>query len=162
MEILKFTDIEDLYLFMCDMVDNDSKNITAVLFYDEALELMRYFLEDYDIEVGHIEIGTHDYNGYDREYYVSIGSDYTLDVCPAMPNYDKKFGYVPVQEADIILYSGDAKQSIVKVNDCEESIQIEFDPYEDLCGDCCYDCLSCPQGIDHVVQLIAEYLRNNT
>ena len=51
MEILNYKDIEDLYWFMCDLVEHDSKNVTAVLFYDDALELMRYFIEDYDVEI---------------------------------------------------------------------------------------------------------------
>jgi hypothetical protein len=154
MEILKYKDIEDLYWFMCDLVEHDNKNVTAVLFYDDALELMRNFIEDYDVEIGNIEIGNHDYNGYDKEYYVSIGSDYTLDVCPAMPHFKQDFGYVPVQGVDVILYHGDVKQSIVTVNDCDESFQIEFgEDSDDNCSLC--SCGSCPI-LEYIIALLGK------
>lgn len=158
MEIMKFKDIEDVYGFMSDIVTSDSKNITAVLFYEQAEELMRLFLEDLDVTVGHIEIGNHDYSNYSREYYVSIDSDLILDVCPVMPHYKQDFGYVPIQEADIILYDESAKQSIVRINDCKESYQIEFGYDEDECGNCCNDCCSCSKSLCTAIRLFMNLL----
>jgi len=159
MEILKFKDIEDLYSFMCAISQGEEKNITAVLNYDDAVELMRCFLDDVIVEVGHLEIGEYDYNGYDKEYYVSIDTDLILDVCPAMPHYNKEFGYVPVQEADIILYGGDVKQSIVSINDAKESFQIEIDDEDDeLLIECSGQCPLCSEGF---IQRLIEMIKNS-
>lgn len=154
MEILRFYDECDLCSYMIDMA-NHGKSVTAVLNYEEAAELMRNLLEEPDVEVGHLEIGNHDYNGYDKEYYVSIDSDFIIDVCPAMPHYDVKFGYVPVQESDVILYSGDVKYAIVDINNSDTSYQIEFD-IDDYNGfpEECID--KCPLCSTQVLQMLAK------
>lgn len=161
MEILKFEDECDLYSYMCRLVD-DKRNVTAVLHYEEAVELMRCFLEDFDVEVGHLEIGDSDYNGYDKEYYVSIDTDRILDVCPVMPHYDVEFGYVPIQEADVILYRGDVKQAIVEVNDPKTSFQIEYvdedDTFIDGILSGCTD--KCPLYNEAVLRLLAKLLQS--
>lgn len=151
MEILEFKDIYNLYLFMTEIAETENKVITAVLHFEDAAELVKYLTADDEVLIGHIDIADYDYNGYDREFYVSLDTDFILDVCPVIPNYDNKGNYVPMQETDIMLYGGDVKQAIVNVNDCKENFEIKFVDDED------YDAKEAFLGI---IDMIDDFLKH--
>ena len=140
MKRLYFEDFASCADYMIEKSKN-GVNVTAALFYDEALELIREFMVYSDIEVGGIAIAPLCYDGYDKEYYITLSCYGTLDVEPAW-NDDR---YLDA-DADLMLVCGDASCFILKdipIEQCREIyIGIEEDTEED-CGDCCGDCNIC-------------------
>lgn len=93
------------------MVDKaqDGYYTVAVLFYEDAVELLRHMMLFDDITIASIEIKPETYDGYNKEYYVSLAEDMVLSVEPAYSN-----GQYLRAEADLTLIDGDASSSIIK------------------------------------------------
>lgn len=108
MKILNFINYAEVSEYMLEKA-KCGKNVTATLFLDEAIELMRNLMSYEEIEVGCIEIEQEEYNGYSKEYYVSLSNDMVLIVEQAWC----KEGYL-YAEPDIMLIDGDANSKILK------------------------------------------------
>lgn len=57
--------------------------VVAALHYDRAIEVMRELLGYEDVEVSAFDIAPIEYDGYDKEFYVSLADDMVLTVKPA-------------------------------------------------------------------------------
>ena len=93
--------------------------IVATVFYDDAIELIKYILKDDDIKISILDISPFNLNGYNREYYVSISEDYEFAVEPAFSE-----GRYLDTMADVILIDGDARYNIVKKNKDSECVEL--------------------------------------
>ena len=128
-----FKTYADLSRYMIETSEEDTF-IVATLFYEDAIELMHEILKDGDIVVEAIEIKPEIYNGYNREYYVSL-SGLTLSIEPAYSGNR----YLRT-DADIMLLEGSVSSEIlpyVDIDNCVEiSIGINYDyDYEDDIGE---------------------------
>lgn len=82
MKKIKLDNIEELAEIMHEDAHDDNC-VTAILFYDEAIELMRELL-CYDCVIPEaFEIMPKDWDGYDKEYFVQLSDDMMLAVEPA-------------------------------------------------------------------------------
>ena len=82
MKKIKLDNITELAEIMHEDV-HDGNCVAAILFYDEAIELMRELL-CYDCVIPEsFEISPEDWNGYGQEYFVQLGDDMMLAVEPA-------------------------------------------------------------------------------
>lgn len=108
MEILFFNDYKEIGEYMYNKAIL-GHNITATLFFDDAVGLMRYLLQYDSIDIGGIDIASMEYNGYSKEYYVTLSEDLTLDVEEAW-HIDKYL----MAEPDIMLIDGNASSTIIK------------------------------------------------
>ena len=105
MEILFFNDYTEIGEYMYEKA-NDGCNITATLFLEDTIGLMRDLMSYEDIEIGGIDVAQMEYNGYSKEYYVTLSEDLVLDVEPA---WNVK-GYLSA-EPDIMLIDGNASST---------------------------------------------------
>lgn len=126
MDKYTFENHGDLSGYMADMAQ-DGYSTIAVLFYDDAIKLMRELMYYEDISVDAIDIQPYPHKGYDREYYVTLADDLVLSVEPAY--YDDRY---LMTDADIILVSGKAHSSILKVLDNKKCRELEIDLSEDI------------------------------
>jgi hypothetical protein len=108
MERKFFDSCEDLCEYMIDQAQNGTYSV-AVLFYDDAMWLIREFAKYDDIDIEALNIEPYDYNFYGKEYYVSLANDMVLSVEPAYVD-----GRYLSTEADIMLVDGDACSTILK------------------------------------------------
>ncbi|MDO5398772.1 MAG: hypothetical protein Q4G33_12670 [bacterium] len=108
MEILFFNNYKEIGEYMYNKAIF-GHNITAALFFDDAVGLIRYLLQYDNIDIGGIDIAAMEYNGYSKEYYVTLSEDLTLDVEEAW-HIDKYL----MAEPDIMLIDGDASSAIIK------------------------------------------------
>lgn len=108
MRRLFFDTHEDVSEYMVSMA-KDGKCIEAVVYYDEAMSLIRDFAQFEDVEFEALSIEPYDYDRYDKEFYVYLDSDMVLSVEPT-----KMDGVYLNSEADIHLVDADASSSILK------------------------------------------------
>lgn len=132
-----FGDYEELSDYMIDKAQ-DGYYTVAVLFYNEALGLLRELMSYDDIELEALDIKPEEYDGYDKEYYVSLADDMVASVEPAYVD-----GRYLNAEADLTLIDGDASSAIIKnipENKCREIyIGISEDEMEGYDFDSIYD-----------------------
>ena len=118
MKSITFNDIKSLADYM--IVQSKHKlYIVATVFYDDAIELIKYILKDDDIKISILDISPFNLNGYNREYYVSISEDYEFAVEPAFSE-----GRYLDTMADVMLIDGDARYNIVKKNKDSECVEL--------------------------------------
>jgi hypothetical protein len=133
MELLKFEDYAEIGNYMYETA-LDGEAISAVLYYDDMIDIMKWLLEYDDIDVGNITI----IEEYPHEYYVTLDECLYLNIKPVI-GYD---GNAIKENVDIMLFDGDVPNSIALCNsDCVQK-EISYNE-DDFCGDCCADCSSC-------------------
>ena len=98
---------------------SDGYNITSTLFVGDAMELLRTLIQYEEIDIGEINISQPEYNGYNKEYYISLSNDMILNVQAAQVDN----GYI-FAEPDIMLIHGDASSSIIKTMNLDDCIEI--------------------------------------
>ena len=137
MDRIFFYDIAELGNFMYESAEDESLTISSVMLYDKAVELIRWLMTYDDITVGSINIENEAYNGYKKEFYITLDSDLILDVTPAYKFKTEKSsaGYTDI-DADLILYDGDANSRIAIQSECLNKFEIVFD---EECEDSDYD-----------------------
>lgn len=109
----------DLSRYMIETAEEDIY-IVATLFYEDAIELMHEILKDGDIVAEAIEIKPEIYDGYNREYYVSLVG-LTLSVEPAYSG-NRYF----MTDADIMLLEGCVSADILPYVDIEKCVEISI------------------------------------
>lgn len=140
MDCLYISDLYELAEYMTYCIE-DKSEVVAVLFFEDAKELMRIFLSDYQMDVGLIDITNVEYDGYEGEYYISLSSDGMLSVEPAWG----EDMYLQTC-ADLLLIDGDASSDIVLRNigsECKELCFTEYDDEDEECCDCHSECCGC-------------------
>lgn len=136
-----FDNHEELCDYMIDRAQ-DGFYTVAVLFYKDAIALIRELMMFDDIDVEALDIRPPEYSGYDKEYYVSLADDLILSVEPVF--VDNR--YLDA-EADLTLVDGNASSVILKhihENKCHEIyIGENYDSFYECTDDCkkcvCYD-----------------------
>ena len=138
MERLEFNDIADLGNLLYELATEEESVVTAVLFYDEAQELLRWLMQYEDVNIGHIDFKHEDY-GYDGEYYITLDTDLFLDVKPVKKNSN----YTCI-DTDALFLDGDANSKIAVINDdcLKFELVFNFDEDDDR-FECDEDCDNC-------------------
>lgn len=103
-----FKNYEELSDYMIDKAQ-DGLYTVAVLFYNDAINLLRELMRCDDVEIEALDIKPEEYNRYSKEYYVSMADDMIVSVEPAYV-----CGRYLDAEADLILIDGDASSAIIK------------------------------------------------
>ncbi len=112
-----FEDYKKLSDYIVENAQNGFYTVT-VLFYDDALALLRELIRYKDVNIEALDIKPVEYDGYDKEYYVSLADDMVASVEPAYVG-DRYLN----AEADLTLIVGDASSAIIKnlpANKCRE------------------------------------------
>lgn len=131
MKRIVFNDHSTLAAVMLESAKH-GKTVYAALFYDDAVALMREFMKIPSINCGGIDISPYDYNGYDMEYYVSIDSDFLLNVEEAYGEANKYHGGgYKLYDADEVYVDGKASSAIIAFIDESKCFEISFSYDED-------------------------------
>lgn len=134
MTVLQIRQIETLAEYMIAGARN-GKYIVSVLFYYEAIDLMRELMRYKEIVPVSFEITEPECKGYDGEYYVSLyGYDNEYDdsiYLSVEPVFHK--GKMLKAEAEVTLIDGDARSSILKDIPDGSCLQLDFDAYKEEC-----------------------------
>lgn len=130
MEKIIFNDYKTLADIM--LKSADAGNTTYVVcFFENAVKLLKELMSFKETTIGGIEIAEENYRGYSKEYYISLGDDYIIDVQPA---YDKNLkdgkGAYYMFEAEKVFIDGDANSAIIKNIDKNICYEIEFNTDE--------------------------------
>lgn len=118
MDRMTFNTYNELAEYMFTKAD-DGYNITSTLFVGDAMELLKMLMRYEEIDIGEINISQPEYNGYDKEYYISLSSDMTLNVQAAQVD-----GIYIYAEPDIMLIHGYASSSIIKKMNRDDCVEI--------------------------------------
>lgn len=155
-----FDNHKELCEYMIDKAQDEMYSV-AVLFYDDAIKLIREIMMYDDIEVEALEIKPYEYDCYDKEYYVSLADDMIVSVEPAFAG-----GRYLDAEADLTLIDGNANSAILKHlqgNKCHEIyIGEDEDTYDDCCKehDTCNDDCHKDELLDKIFEN-AELIKDN-
>lgn len=156
MNAILFDDFANMGNHIYEIADS-GKTAAAALFLEDATDLMKWLLEYNDVFVKTINI--EEYDAW--EYYVILDSNMGLSVLPA---YTTEGIVIPHDEVDVMLFDKDAAPELYMCNNCLQ-YRIEYNPEDDICGDCCEDCMNCSHNqaadaIDSAFGFI-EYLIDN-
>lgn len=111
MERIRFDSLSELAEYMVETVDFGDC-VTAVLFEEDAMKLIKEFALYDDVDLWDLEISKEEVNGYYKEYYISLfvlENRMTLWASPAWNGDQCLF-----DDSDLILIDGKASYSIVK------------------------------------------------
>ena len=102
-------------------IASNGKTIYLFTYFDDAVAVMRELLQYNSILVGSIDIAPEKDNWYNKEYYISLSANMTLDVVQAYEEDDSWVGYIGFV-ADQVIISKDTnyKTMIEDVNNNEE------------------------------------------
>lgn len=112
------------YSALADVLFNDalrSKSSVAVLFYDEAIEIIKSLVSNPRVVINSINIDPPDWDNYDKEYLICIDSTLELFVEPAWRDSSEynSAGYIIVG-GDNMYIDSNANHEIIKKSDCLE------------------------------------------
>lgn len=127
MDRMTFNTYDELAEYMFTKA-TDGYDITSTLFVEDAMGLLKILMQYEEIDIGEINISQPEYSGYNKEYYVSLSSDMTLNVQAAQIDN----GYI-FAEPDIMLIHGDASSSIIQTLNPEDCIEIYI--HDGICTD---------------------------
>lgn len=127
MEKIKIYEIDELAERM--VIDAGHGNcVCSVLFYDQALELMLE-LNNYDDVMSYlIDISDQRFDGYSKEYYVTLDDQLILYIEPAFGTDESRHGFYKRFESDILYIDGSAKNAVIdaQMNSRAKTYEIEF------------------------------------
>jgi len=130
MDRLYFDDYIDMAEYMYDEATDDIY-IVAVLYYEDAIKLLRELLSFDDVEISALDIEPPLYNGYDREYYVSLDEYKTLSVEPAY------VGDIYLNtDADKLLIDGAAHSGAISDMPLDHCYEVLVDEIDDEFAEC--------------------------
>jgi hypothetical protein len=136
--------IEDLYdvaeKMYDEIVENEKEEVMFVGYYDDAIEVIKCLMIFDDVMPHSLEIRDVEWEGYDKEYYVSLDENLELWVEPAI---GKKGEYL-MTVVDTMFMTGDCSSKILHKVDAYEVFEVVFfgeEDFEDDCSDCCRECI---------------------
>ena len=101
------------------------KTVYTILFFDEAVQLIKELLKNEEISIGYLEIQDSYYNGYNMEYYVIVDDELSLCVEEALASDEYHKNKYLSFYADRVYIDGRACSRIVTDNEISDYIEIE-------------------------------------
>lgn len=160
-----FNDYTELAAHMLEVSDDD-RYACVVMKYDKARQLVKALASFVEVEIGGIEISDENWNGYNKEYYVTLATYeedvYELSVEPAWHEaceYHSE-GYFTVDGA-IVFIDSDANSAILNhIGNDSKIIEIEMDIDEYDCDtcECREECFGDDEEINEDLQEFIELL----
>lgn len=137
MDKIIFNSHDDLAEYMLSRADLGD-DVHAILFFEDAAELIRALLAYDDTSVHSIEICEPSFNGYRKEYCVTLDTDFVVYVQPAWHEEGETYdaGYYDIEESYVLL-DGDVNSKIMRsLSHCEcFEIEINEDAYNGALND---------------------------
>jgi hypothetical protein len=156
MDKLTFTDIADLGNYMYELASGEGQNVCAALSYEYSAQLLKWLLQYDDVTANFIELHDEEWNNYDKEFYIVLGTDLEIHIEPAYRD-NKVIGNDYI---DVFLCGKENISEIAPENQCDYVFEIEFDD-DDECGDCCEDCSNCPhRAVSESLSMALDFLEH--
>lgn len=160
MERVHFKDHQEMSDFMITSAQ-DGLYVVAVLYYDDAIKVLRGLLQDPDVVAEALEIAPDMYKGYEKEYYISIDENMYVSAEPAY----YKDRYLEA-DAELTLLEGNVSSEILGSVDFDTCVEVSigfndsFAYEEDYFDGCCACCKYCDKGSSNSVLNDLEYIEN--
>ena len=150
MKELHFEDYADLYDYMHEIA-SDGESITIISFNYDVVDILRWFLQYEDVDIGNVKID----ENYDDEYYITLDEFLFLNIKPVKDENGK----IVIENTDKMLFDGDIPSSIALHNTNCEQYEICYQENDDICGECCEDCTNCNhKETVEVLKMAFDYL----
>ncbi len=121
-----------------EIENNKKEEVIFVGFYEDAIEVIKELLMFEDVMPHSIKIHAEDWDGYDKEYYVTLDENLEVYVEPAFTKIHNRYLY---GRADVLFIMGDCNSSIIHAIECDKVFEVTFDDEEDECThECNKDC----------------------
>lgn len=151
MEKLSFVSYEDIAEYMFQLASDD-KDVTAVVFYDDAKELFKELAMIEDTTIDSAEIHSPKWDGYEKEYYITLNRSYEIFVEKAYHEtneyHEAGYLYFGIDEDEgVALLDGDVDSRIIKAAGRSLCYEIEIDDGSDFEEECDGNCAECKHTI---------------
>lgn len=131
MDRIVIENLEELGELMMDDINNGATCVSFVGLYDDATEVIKTLL-CYDItNAYHIEIEPEDWDGYNKEWLVTLDSDYNV-WCEKLC---RESGYITF-EGNVAYIADDCNSICLKKADCEVMYEVGYDDEEEYGAEC--------------------------
>lgn len=137
MKVLSFLSHEDLAEFMIEMALDEGKTSYAVLFYEDARQLLKELSAYEETIIDNIELSEPISKGYSKEFYVVLDTDLHLTVEEAWHDeneYHEGCYYRFGDRNVLALIHSDANSKVISAADGSDCYEIEITeiPEEDF------------------------------
>lgn len=122
--------ILDIADFMYDKVAEKRGDVTFIELYNDASEVIKSLLMSYgDVRPYHITLEPEDWDGYDKEYLVTLDNEMNIWCEKAYSMENKTYLYM---ESACVLVADDCNSAILKDIEYDEIYEVSYDLDEDL------------------------------
>lgn len=126
MQEIKFGSPHDLAKTIYNEAPNlkDFELITCCGFYDDIEQVLNAVLKFEETSLLNVELKNEDYNGYTKEYLLTINNCFTINVEPAA---SKKKNIYLGYDAEILFINNDCSIAIVNKNSFDDAMVYCYD-----------------------------------
>ena len=156
MDIISFVSHEDLAEYMLSKAI-EGKTVYAVLFYDDAKQLLKELSFFEETEYGSIELEIPNSNQYKKEYYIVLDDEFKIFVQKAFHDDNEwhEAGYYNFGDSDIVaLIDSYANSQVIKAAGNSYCMEIEIDADAD--HDPCFDCDDCGVDLPDIIEYMLK------
>lgn len=150
MKKINIENIYDVSDFMFDKVSNGCRDVTFVGLYEDAVKVVKGLLFYDETNAYQISIEPEDWNGYEKEYFVTLDDEMNVWCEKA---YSMGLGSYLYSETGCALIADDCNPDVLKGLCSDEIYEVGYDDvdiedYEfDDCNGCC-ECCDCNEEAD--------------
>lgn len=128
MKMIEIPNIRALGELMLRVSEKEKLSLTAVVFFDEAEELLRFFIHKRNVRTDFIELKQIEY-GYNKEYYVTLWNDGVFSIEPA---YDEESDCYPhIIMTDALFFDGGSSSKIAVIHSHIPQFELMFHSVDD-------------------------------
>ena len=140
MKRIVFEDVHELSVEMLHDALNFSDCVSAVCHYEIATTLLSELIQS-EVSIGQLDISDYEWNGYDKEYVVSL-MDGNVYCSPAYGMKKDGYSHNSYLEtyADIMYVHQDCNSKILKYIDCDKIFEFAVEEFDES-DDCEEECL---------------------
>lgn len=121
------------------------KETTFVGLYDDVTMVLQELCKFDEVFLISVSLHPEDYDGYNKEYYVTLDDDFGAWCCEA---YNEERGRYAFDFAHTALIADDCNSKVIDALEVEEMYEVTFDLYGDT-EECNGDCEHCSMSTEH-------------
>lgn len=130
---------------MCDVAEmmvnevGEGNEATFIGLYYDVSELIRELIiaAEGEIDIERIDLEPEIFDGYDKEYYVSLNKNCELWCCKA---YCSEIGHYLFDETGVVFIADDCNSKILEFVDYDKIFEVGFEDEEPECNGDCENC----------------------
>ena len=119
------------------VIKNKKEEITFVGFYEDAIEVIKELLMYEETTIHSLDIHSEEWDGYDKEYYVTLDNNFEVWAEPAFSKDHNRYLY---GSADILFMTSNSNSSILNAIEYDIAVEVVFDMGNECDSKCSTDC----------------------